>query len=533
MNIDHALQQSLIRPQDLSEHVRILASNEFEGRSPGSEGERKTVDYLSHQFARLNLEPAGEDGTWFQSVPLRKFEQNATSNFVFNTGKRNMEFRNGVDAAFRCYSTKGDLSVLDVPVVFVGYGISAPELGWDDYKGIDLSGKIALYLINDPDFESVKPCRFGGHGMTFYGRWVYKFAEAARRGAVGALIVHEDAAASYDWTTVKNSFGTAPFDLGTPGAPLSSAPVQGWLSREAAISLFSSAGLDFSALKKSAMDESFAPVPLAGVSASVRARVSLAHVPSRNVIARIPGRLHPDQSVFLSAHWDHLGVGPINADQDNIYHGAIDNATALAGLFEMARLFMSSPRPSRSVYFMAFTAEEKGLLGSEHYVQNPTTELAKVAAVLNMEVLGYCGPTRDITIWGPPLSNLNETLASIAAISERSVTLDPHLEAGYFYRSDHFSFAKMGVPSITLSPGYDMYVGGKIAGQKAYNEYFSKKYHRPADCWSHDMELRGVALDLDLIYRTAVHLANDRKWPRWEGSNAFRHVRDLSTDRRS
>lgn len=506
---------------NLSEHVRIMASDEFEGRESGSAGEYKTIDYLSKQFAQLGLQPAGDQGRWTQAIRLRKIQMSQPAALRFCTGVSTLALHHGEEAVFGSLQGKDKIVIESAPIVFVGYGISAPERDWDDFKRVDLKGKVAIFLINDPDFESPSPGRFGGKAMSYYGRWTYKFEEAARRGAVAALILHEDAPAGYGWTTVRNSWSGAQCDLQHSDTTLAHTPIRGWLRLDGTQALLRQAGLDFQALKQRALRADFSPVELPSTRLSVEATFSTTHVVTHNVIARLPGRERAAERILFSAHWDHLGIGKPDSTGDRTYHGAIDNATAVAGVLELARAFSETPRSPRSIDFVAFAAEEKGLLGSEYYVRHPSSELENIVAVFNMELMGISGATRDLSIWGNARSSLQDALCAAAQDQGRSVTPDWQLEAGYLYRSDHFPFARKGIPAMTISSGRDLREGGVTAGQKAYSHYIAKRYHQPADRWSPELDLRGLALDLEVLYRAGRRLAESTEWPQWSEDAEF------------
>lgn len=511
----------------ISQHIRVLASDEFAGRSPASRGEAKTIAYISKQFSDLGLKPAGDHQRWTQAVPLRKFD--LSERVTFRISASGASYVPAYRDAVIVTSLTGDRHVAleGVPLVFVGYGVAAPELDWDDFKGIDLRGKAAVFLVNDPDFESPADGRFGGSAMTYYGRWRYKVEEAARRGAVAALIVHETGPAGYGWATVRNSWGASQFDIVRADPGKSHPLVEGWLHRDAAIHLFHLAGLDLDALKKRAMRSDFAPVEL-NSKLTVQADVSMKQVVSHNVIAKLPGRAQADESVVYSAHWDHVGIGQADDTGDRIYNGAVDNATGVAGLLELARAFAGDPPNSRSVYFAAFTAEEMGILGSEYYVLHPLTTLERMAAVFNMDVLGINGPACDLAIAGIEKSSIEEALTVALTRQGRTMVPDAHPQAGYFYRSDHFSFAKRGVPAVMLVSGEMLYQGGIASGRAAKEDYVARRYHQPADEWSPDWDLRGVAIDLDALYEVGRGIANSTDWPHWVTNSSFKYVRDQS-----
>jgi Zn-dependent M28 family amino/carboxypeptidase len=419
----------------------------------------------------------------------------------------------------------------DAPLVFVGYGVTAPERKWDDFKGQDLKGKLAVVLINDPDFETGKG-DFGGKAMTYYGRWTYKYEELARRGALGTLIVHESAPASYGWATVKNSNANVQYDVVRKNPLEAHAPVEAWIQRDLAVDLFKRAGLDFDKLKQEAQSRNFKPVTLTGVAMSAHYAVDAQVITSKNVLAVREGSQRPDQYVIYSAHWDHLGVGLPDAKGDRIYNGAVDNATGIAALLELARVYAAAPAPQRSVVFLAVTAEEKGLLGSEYYASNPVYPLAKTAGVINMDALSPMGRAKDFTISGSAKLDLLDRLVTKAKLAKLSYSPDPKPEAGHFFRSDHFSFAKRGVPAISFGSGEHWEQGGVAAGKHEAERYTRENYHQPSDEWHAEWTFEGMARDLGILYAVGRDLADSNAWPNWSRDSEFRAARDESAAER-
>ena len=423
------------------------------------------------------------------------------------------------------------IDISHAPLVFVGYGVKAPERNWDDFKGVDLHGKIAVVLVNDPDFETGKG-DFGGKAMTYYGRWTYKYEEAARQGALGLLVIHETAPASYGWATVKNSNTNTMFDIVRDKPGDSHVPLEGWIQRDLAVQLFKHAGLDFDSAKKLAQTRAFKPIALKGENLSANFKVDKSVITSHNIVGRVIGSKHPDQTVIYSAHWDHLGVGLPDATGDRIYNGAVDNATGTAALIEMGRAFAHAPQPERSVVFLNVTAEEKGLLGSEYYASHPLYPLATTAGVINMDALDPHGPTRNFTISGNAKLGLLDDLIADAKPFGMVYTPDSHPEAGYFFRSDHFSFAKRGVPAVSFGSGNDRIDGGVKAGEAAGKEYTAKHYHQPSDEWQASWPFTGMARDLQLLYTVGNQLANSDQWPGWSKDSEFRAAREATADQR-
>jgi Zn-dependent M28 family amino/carboxypeptidase len=525
-----------IDPKRLSEDVRVLSSDAFEGRAPNSNGEVKTVDYLVKQFQAAGLQPGGDlvggKRGWTQDVPLGRFEIKGPVTVSVNTGKGREVFTQGKEIAIRAAMTGAkSVSFKDAPLVFVGYGVTAPERKWDDFKGVDLKGKLAVVLINDPDFETGAG-DFGGKAMTYYGRWTYKFEEMARRGALGTIIVHETAPASYGWATVKNSNTNVMYDIVRKQPLEAHAPVEAWIQRDTAHDLFQRAGLDFDKLKKEAQGRGFKPVTLQGVTLSASYAVDAQVITSKNVVALRPGSEHADQYVIYSGHWDHLGIGLPDAKGDKIYNGAVDNGTGIAALLELARAYAKAPAPKRSVVFLAVTAEEKGLLGSEYYASNPVYPLGKTVGVINMDALSPFGPAKDFTISGSAKLELLDQL--VAKAKERGIRFspDPKPEAGHFFRSDHFPFAKHGVPAISFGSGQDWEQGGVAAGKASEERYVANSYHQPADEWSASWPFTGMARDLDMLYSLGRDLADSPAWPNWASDSEFRAARDRSAAER-
>lgn len=523
-------------PERLSADVKTLSSDAFEGRGPATPAEAKTIDYVVAQMKAAGLQPGGDlkDGkrSWTQAVPLLRSEIVGAPKLTLALGDKHEALTQGEQIAVRApMDGSTSVAIADAPLVFVGYGVEAPERHWDDFKGVDLHGKIAVVLINDPDFETGVG-DFGGKAMTYYGRWTYKYEEAARKGALGVLIVHETAPASYGWATVKNSNTNTMFDIVRDQPSAVHPQLEAWIQRDLAVAMFKHAGLDFDALKKQAQTRAFKPVTLKGESLSASFKVDKSVITSHNIVGRIEGSKHPEQTVIYSAHWDHLGVGQPDAKGDRIYNGAVDNATGTAALIELGRAFAHAPRPERSVVFLNVTAEEKGLLGSEYYAANPLYPLATTAGVLNMDALDPHGPARNFTISGSAKLGLLDDLIADAKQYGMSYTADPKPEAGHFFRSDHFSFAKRGVPAISFGSGNDWVNGGLKAGKAAEDEYVAKHYHQPSDEWQASWSFTGMARDLQLLYAVGSQLANSGQWPDWSKDSEFRGIRDASAAER-
>ena len=528
----YAADAPTIDPQRLSSDVKTLSSDAFEGRGPDTAGETKTIDFVVSQFKEASVQPGGDlkngKREWTQAVPLLRTEIVGTPQLSFNLAGKTQPLTQGEQIALRApLDGSKSVSIKDAPLVFVGYGVSAPERKWDDFKGVDLHGKIAVVLINDPDFESGQG-DFGGKAMTYYGRWTYKFEEAARLGALGVMVVHETAPASYGWATVKNSNTNAMFDIVRDKPSKVHPQIESWIQRDQAVAMFKDAGLDFEALKKLAQTRDFKPVVLKGESFSASFKVDSKVITSHNIVGRIEGSKYPDQTVIYSAHWDHLGVGAPDAKGDRIYNGAVDNGTGTASLIELARAFAKAPKPERSIVFLNVTAEEKGLLGSEYYASKPLYPLGKTVAVINMDALSPNGPARNFAISGNAKLDLLDQLTATAKRWNLTYSPDPRPEAGGFFRSDHFSFAKRGVPALSFESGDDWVDGGVAAGKKAAEEYTANHYHQPSDEWQASWSFTGMARDLQILYTLGSDLANSNAWPNWSSDSEFRAARDAS-----
>ncbi|WP_127167567.1 M28 family metallopeptidase [Xanthomonas euvesicatoria] len=516
----------------ISRDVKELASDAYEGRGPATAGEEKTIAYLSEQFAEAGLQPGGDLANgkrgWTQAVPLRRADIVGTPTIAVQNAGKPQTLTQGKQIAIRAaLDGSSKVEIANAPLVFVGYGVKAPERNWDDFKGVDLKGKIAVVLINDPDFETGKG-DFDGTGMTYYGRWTYKYEEGARQGALGVLVVHETAPASYGWDTVASSNTNTMFDVVRDNPRSAHPTLEGWIQRDLATELFKHAGLDFETLKKQAQTRGFKPVELKDQRLSASYQVKSDVITLHNVVARLEGSKHPDETLIYSAHWDHIGVGKPDARGDTIFNGALDNASGTAALLELARGFAQGPTPERSVVFLAVTAEEKGLLGSEFYASKPLYPLDTTVAVINMDGMNPFVPSRDFGIYGTAKLELLDQLKSVAAQSKLRYTPDPKPQAGYFFRSDHFSFAKRGVPALSYAAGQDWEVGGVAAGKAAADDYTAKRYHQQGDEWKPDWTFAGAARDLGVLYALGQQLADSRQWPNWSQDSEFRATRDAS-----
>ena len=500
--------------------TEILASDDFEGRAPGSAGEEKTIAYLQEQFSALGLLPGNPDGTWVQDVPLVGITPTQGDSLVVTRGSDTRTLEPGADYVAATKHVVDEVAV-DAEFVFVGYGAVAPEYDWNDFGDADVTGKILLFLVNDPPLDDV----FGGPAMTYYGRWTYKHEIAAEKGAAGSLVIHEDGPAGYPWEVVGSTPHGESFDLVAADNNLSRATIEGWIQRSAAETLFEMAGLHFEEAKQRAADRSFEPIAL-GVRGQTRVRNELRTIDSRNFVARLEGSDAPEEIVMYVAHWDHLGRDE-SLSGDQIFNGAADNATGTAGLIELARAFTeAAERPRRSVLFLAVTAEEQGLLGSKHYGENPLYPPAQTVAALNMDVLNQWGRTRDLTIVGMGQSELDRIAGDVGDRLGRTLAPDPEPEKGFYYRSDHFSFAKAGIPAFYADPGVEYLDKPPGYGLAKREEYTAEDYHKVSDEVKPDWDLSGALEDLTFMYHLGGRLAFSDDWPEWSATSEFRAIRE-------
>jgi Zn-dependent M28 family amino/carboxypeptidase len=514
------------------EHTKVLASDAFEGRAPGTKGEELTVAYLVEQLKKIGLQPGNPDGTWVQKIPLVGTTIQGSPSLTFRKGaaERSLAWREDYVAWTKRVAERAGLDASDL--VFVGYGVQAPEYRWDDYKGVDLRGKTMVVLVGDPPVPDparpgeLDPKTFGGKAMTYYGRWTYKYEMGAKLGAAGVLIVHETEPAGYPFAIVQGKT-TEQLDLETADGNASRAAVEGWITLDQAKGLFEMAGQDFEALKGKAATREFRPVPL-GATATVSLVNTIRTVPSANVAARIEGSdpVAKDEWVVYTTHWDHFGIGPA-VNGDTIYRGAIDNASGTGGLVELARAFnATTPRPRRSILFLFVTGEEQGLLGSTGYAEHPLYPLEKTVAVLNIDAMNVHGRTRDLTIVGLGLSDLDDVVRRAAAAQGRVVKGDPMPEKGSYYRSDHFPFARKGVPSIHAGGGIEFVGQPADYGRRVLQEYIRNDYHKPSDAVRPDWDMSGAVEDLALYLRVGHELASIATWPEWKPGAEWKPLRD-------
>lgn len=522
-----AVQDGQISQATMVDITRELSSDAFDGRSPGTAGEDKTIALLSERFKAAGLAP-GNNGSWVQKVPLVEITGRDYAPLSIKGKGVDLAFEYRKDWVGVTYREDAKTDLKDSELVFVGYGIVAPERGWNDYAGLDMKGKTAVILVNDPDFSTEGlEGPFGGKAMTYYGRWTYKYEEAARQGAAGAIIVHDTAPAAYGWNVVESSWSgpQAYAQRGDNAPPLTK--MNGWVQKGVAEQIAKAAGKDLATLSAAATKQGFKAVPL-GLTVSTSFASDIRTFESQNVIGVLRGKTRPDEYVMHTAHWDHLGRCSPAPDGDDICNGAVDNATGTAALVALAEAHAKAGAPDRSLVFLAVTAEESGLLGAHYYAENPVFPLAQTVGGINMDAFLVGGRSRDVTAVGLGKSQLDRYLENALGADGRTITPDPNPEAGYYYRSDHFAFAKRGVPFLYVDGGEDLVEGGREAGAALAAEYRANRYHGPKDEFDENWDWSGVMADLQLFYRIGRMLANSRSWPNWNDGDEFRAIRDRS-----
>jgi len=520
-----AVEPGVLSEATMKDVTRILSSDEFEGRLPGTPGEEKTIALMVDRFKAAGLKP-GNGESWVQEVPLIEITGKEFAPLTIAGKGAPIALDFSKDWVGVTYREDAKTAIKDSELVFVGYGINAPEKGWNDYAGVDVKGKTVVILVNDPDWQAANlEGTFNGRAMTYYGRWSYKYEEAARQGAAGALIVHQTAPASYGWNVVESSW-TGPqayAQRGDNAPPLTQ--MNGWLTEDAARKVLKAAGQDLDALTKAAQAKGFKSVPL-GLTAATSFANDFKSITSHNIIGILPGSEAPDEYVLHTAHWDHLGRCTAAPDGDDICNGAVDNATGTAALVALAEAHAKAGPPRRSLVFLAVTAEESGLLGASYYAQNPVFPLAQTVGGINMDAFQVAGPAKDVTVVGPGKSQLDAFLLAGLEADGRRITPDAKPEAGYYYRSDHFAFAKLGVPMLYIDGGEDLIAGGKDAGAAVAKDYTENRYHGPKDEFNEAWDWSGVMADLQLYYRIGRSLSMSTSWPNWNEGDEFKGVRD-------
>lgn len=514
----------------LHEHVAVLASDEYEGRAPATPGEEKTINYLRDNFAALGVGPGNGD-SYFQSVAVTELTTASDAILYLQGSDYEASFNYGEEMMVGTQQQIPYVTVQGSDVVFVGYGIVAPERNWNDYAGVDVTDKTVIILVNDPGYATQDETVFNGNAMTYYGRWTYKYEEAARQGAAAALIVHETGPAGYGWDVVSSSWSGPQIGLEAENLNGDRNEIEGWLTLDSAEAIFDGAGLNYQELKTAAAQPGFEAVSLGDIQASVSIENSVRTSLSQNVIAAIPGTERPDETIIYTAHWDHLGVNP-EVEGDNIYNGAADNATGTAALLALADMHMRLPAPERTLVFLAVTAEESGLLGSQWYAEHPIYPIETTVANINMDNLNTFGRMRDVVVVGASSSEMENYLEEAASAQDRYVTAEPNPERGYYYRSDHFNFAKVGIPALYAESGEDSVDHGREWGAAQAQEYTDNRYHAPADEYDPNWDLSGSAEDIRMYFDIATKLANSADFPEWFEGNEFKAIRDESSSSR-
>jgi Zn-dependent M28 family amino/carboxypeptidase len=508
----------------LVKNIKMLSSDSFQGRRPFTIGETRTVDYLTKSFKDMGIEPGNGD-SYTQDVPMVEITPELDPLMKFTSPKNNVDLKKMDDYVIWTENTDSVVSLNNDEVVFAGFGVVAPEYNWNDYAGIDVKGKVVIVMVNDPGYGAGDSSFFKGNTMTYYGRWTYKFEEAARHGAKGCLIIHNTITASYPFNVVQNSWGKAQMHLDTRGSKEYHCAVEGWITRDAANKILTAGSGDTSLLAR-AHQKGFKAVTL-NCKVSTSMKVKAVFNKSKNVIGKITGSKRPGEYIIYTAHWDHFGIGKPDEKGDSIYNGALDNASGTAALLEMARAFKSMKiKPERTIIFMSVTGEEQGLLGSAYYAEHPIYPVDKTAADINMDVINAWGRTKDIEITGAGQSELEDYLKKEVALKGRYIARETHPEAGHYFRSDHFNFAKVGIPALTTGGGTDNVEKGKAYGQKVQDEYTEKYYHRPGDEYDPKRwDLSGGMEDIELLFQVGKKIAFETTWPKWKDGSEFKALR--------
>ncbi|MFY0638582.1 M28 family metallopeptidase [Maricaulis maris] len=514
-----------ITEADLRHRIATLADDSFEGRAPATPGGIAASQWIADEMARIGLEP-GYEGSYFQPVSLLAVSLDAeASSFDVSFEGEPLGLSMGEDIVYWSKLNASDITVENSDLVFVGYGVVAPEYGWDDYADLDVEGRTVVMLVNDPGYANPDSGLFNGNAMTYYGRWTYKYEEAARQGAAAVILIHQTAPASYGWNVVSGSWSGTQLDLAREPGEGQFANVESWVTEDRARQMFDLAGLDFDALTAAASQPGFTPVEMSGLSATGQLVNSAETMDSRNVVGVVPGTTRPDEYILYTAHWDHIGIRDVPEGEDGLYNGAVDNATGTAAILEIGEAFVANPG-ERSVMILAVTAEESGLLGSAYYGENPIVPYDQTVGGLNIDAILPTGRARDVVVVGHGASELEDLLTEAAAEQDRYIVPDPNPEAGYFYRSDHISLAKHGVPMLYADGGFDLREGGNEAGMAIGEDYRANRYHGPADEYSEDWNMEGMVEDTALFFTVGSRLANSDDWPNWYEGNEFRALRD-------
>jgi Zn-dependent M28 family amino/carboxypeptidase len=511
---------------DLGRRIERLASDEFEGRAPGTPGGQAASQYIANEMKAAGLVPMGKNGTYFQPVQLTETEVLPTSSSSITGGARIMTAVMGKNTVFWTKRLKESQTIEDSDIIFVGYGIIAPEYDWNDYAGLDVKGKTVVMLVNDPGFATKDENLFKGNAMTYYGRWTYKYEEAGRQGAAAVLVIHETEPASYGWDVVSGSWSGAQYDLVRPDGGSSRAILEGWLHYESAKRLFSEAGLDIVVEKAKAVTNDFKPVALKGMKLNATINQNVKTVESRNVAGGVIGTTRPDEYVLYMAHWDHLGKNENTDGEDKIFNGAVDNATGVAAIIEIGEAFVQQGAPERSAIFVAVTAEESGLLGSAYYAEDPLVPLKTTVAGINIDAILPLGKTKDMKVIGFGASELEDRLKDVLDPRGMYIVPDDKPEAGYYYRSDHISLAKKGVPMLYSDPGNDHVVNRLTYGEDFAKDYTKERYHKPGDEYDNSWDLSGIEQSTEILFKLGYGIANSKDWPNWYDGTEFRALRD-------
>ena len=512
---------------DIGRRIERLSSDEFQGRAPGTPGGQAASQYIADEMKAAGLEPMGENSTYFQSVELTAQTVLPSSTLSISNGEEDIFDGNSTEnAVFWTKRLDETVDVKDSEIVFVGYGVTAPEYGWDDYAGLDVAGKTVVMLVNDPGFATKDEGLFKGNAMTYYGRWTYKFEEAARQGAAAAIVIHETEPASYGWDVVSGSWTGEQYDLVRPDRGASRAALEGWITYAKAQQMFAVADMDLAKMKSDAAAKGFKPVPAPSLTLNATINQSVKTTTSRNVAGGIKGTTHPDEYVLYMAHWDHLGRNDTLEGDDKIYNGAVDNATGTAAIIEIGEAFVQQGAPERSAIFVAVTAEESGLLGSAYYAEDPIVPLDKTVSGINIDAILPLGKTKDMKVIGFGASQLEDRLKTVLEPRGMYIVPDDKPEAGYYYRSDHISLAKKGVPMLYSDPGNDHVTNGLTYGEDFAKDYTKDRYHKPADEYDNSWDLSGIEQSTEILFELGYGIANSQDWPNWYEGTEFRALRD-------